>query len=344
MPIFSHATLRLTISKSSPLLRGIFYFFSTLLLAILIAEITARSPLGERLPAPSVQADSFLFDAKVYELERQVRRDGGIDCVFIGSSVTNSDIDPETVERVYREQTGEAIRCFNFGYPAMTIENAVAFTDAVITKFHPRLIIYTFLPRDLTDLTYNIDFLEASPWFDAKSLTPRGWLMNHSYAYRYYQTWRYLLLTQNRAKRLAEIQRLTDKGFQPTFDIRKPYPETINLTEESLIQVWQLQGPRAGLEDIIARQKQGVRILLVEGPIFHEPNSESLWQAYETAYIPPLEQFAEDAGVAFIRSQEVAVTVPREYWYDQLHFNYEGAITFSEWLGVALANHRDLFR
>ena len=92
-PIFSRKTLHIKISKSSPLLRGILYFLVTIPLVLLAAEIVARSPLGTILPAPTVNADSFLFDAKIYALEGQVRRDGGLDCLFLGSSVANVDID-----------------------------------------------------------------------------------------------------------------------------------------------------------------------------------------------------------------------------------------------------------
>lgn len=341
MPLFSPSTLKITIPKSNPVSRGLLYFFLTLVIFTVTAELVARSPLGSRLPAPSVRAESFLFDAKVYQLEQQVRNDGGIDCIFIGSSVTNSDIDPEIIERTYRELTGETIRCFNFGYPAMTIDNADAFLKAVNDKFHPRLIIYTFLPRDLTDVTYTVDFLERSPWFETESFTPAGWLTNHSYAYRYFQTWRYLLLPPNRAKRLLEIENLTAKGFQPTFDIREPYPEKINLTEESLEEVWQTERPRAGLEQLLTNGKD-VSILLIEAPIFHEPGADSLWRVYETVYIPALEALAQNAGVTYIRSQEVAVGIPREHWYDHLHFNFDGAETFSQWLGSVLADHSEL--
>lgn len=343
MNFFSSKTLHFSVSKSSPFLRGMLYFLLTFVLVILAAEAIARSPLGNHLPAPSVQGDSFLFDAKVYTLEQQVRRDGGIDCIFIGSSVTNSDIDPATVERIYNEQTGKIIQCFNIGYPAMTIENADAFIKAVNTKFHPRLIVYTFLPRDLTDVTYTVDFLEQSPWFKINSFSLRSWLTNHSYAYRYFQTWRYLLLPPNRTKRLSELTNLTEKGFQPTFDIREPYPEKINLSEESLLQLWETEGSRTRLEQLLTNSNN-VRILLIEAPIFHEPGSDSLWHTYETAYIPTVEQLARTAGVTFIRSQQVAIAIPREHWYDHLHFNYNGAQTFSEWLGTVLARHRDLFQ
>ncbi|MEW5941381.1 MAG: hypothetical protein AB1750_17080, partial [Chloroflexota bacterium] len=305
------------------------------------AEIVARSSLGDLLPAPSVEADSFLFDAKVYDLEQQVRRDGGADCVFIGSSVTNNSVDPAIVERAYNEQTGETIHCFNFAYPAMNAENAATFADAVIAKFRPRLIVYTFIPRDLTDTEYTVDFLEASPWFQTDN--PRAWLVNRSYAYRYYLTWRYWLVNANRAKRLEEIQNLTDKGFQPTFDIRDPYPARINMTEDYLATVWSDPRTQRALENLLARQTEEVRIILVEGAIHNDGQSASLFAAYERDYIAPLEKILAARNVPYWRTNEIAATIPKEHWYDWFHVNNPGAQTFSEWLGHMLAENQWLF-
>jgi hypothetical protein len=343
MSIFSRDTLQLTLNKASPFLRGIIYFFLSLLLVLLAAEVVARSPLGDLLPAPSVEADSFLFDAKVYDLEGQVRRDGGVDCVFIGSSVTNNSIDPSTLERAYQEQTSETIHCFNFAYPAMNVENAAVFADAVIAKFHPRLIVYTFIPRDLTDVEYTVDFLEASPWFQTDSSAPRAWLINHSYAYRYYLTWRYWLVNANRTKRLEEIANLTDKGFQPTFDIRDPYPDRINMTEEYLATVWSDPRTQRALENFLARQSDEVRILLVEGAIYNDGQSAALFESYERDYIAPLQEILAARNVPFWRSVEITARIPKENWYDWFHVNNPGAQTFSEWLGHMLAENRWLF-
>ena len=342
MNIFSRETLTL----SKPSLRGILYFFLSIPLVLLAAEIIARSPLGTMLPAPSVNADSFLFDAKVYALEQQVRRDGRLDCLFIGSSVDNVGIDPQTIERVYYERTGETIYCFNIGYPAMTVENAAAFAEAVISKFSPRLIIYTFIPRDLTDVTYTVDFLEKSPWFQSNDtrLSTTGWLVNHSYAYRYYLTWRYLLVNKNRTKRLEEIQNLTDKGFQPVVGIRDPYPEKITLTPEYISQVWDTPHPQQAIEQFITLQSGDVRILLVEAAIYRDVEYASLWDAYERDYIPFLEQLAQEQGVPFWRTDEISVQIPQPHWYDWLHLNRAGALTFSQWLGEQLAENQNLFK
>lgn len=344
MPIFSRSTLQFSMTRSSPFLRGAIYFFLSLILVGLAAEMVARTPLGDQLPAPSLQGDSFLFDAKVYRLEQQVRRDGSIDCIFIGSSVTNSDVDPETVERAYREQTGESIRCFNLGYPAMTIENASAFVDSVIAKFSPRLIVYTFIPRDLTQSGFNVDFLQQSPWLQPHPRDLHGWLIQNSHAYRYYQTWRYLLLVPNRDKRIAELTNLTAQGFQPTYDIREPYPETINLTGELLKQIAESEYARLALEQLLERQTANVRILLVEAPIYRNPSDAALWQVYESDYIPFIAELAKDNNTVFIRSGGISNLIPREHWYDHLHFNFNGAVAFSQWLGETLAAQRDLLK
>lgn len=346
MPLFTRATLQLTPSKSSPLLRGILFFFLTIPLVILAAEIIARSPLGDRLPAPSVEADSFLFDAKVYQLEQQVRRDGKIDCIFIGSSVTNSGIDPATIERVYKERTGETIHCFNIGYPAMTVENAAAFADALIAKFSPRVIFYTFIPRDLTDVKFTVDFLEQSPWLkpaDAQT-SLHDWLVDHSYAYRYYLTWRYLLVNANRTKRLDEIKNLTSKGFQPAIGIRAPYPAAINMTPEYLAQVWTEPRTAQMLEQLLARQTDGTRLILVEGALYNDSQSPVLWEAYERDYIAPLEKLLSEHNIPYWRSTDITARIPKQNWYDWFHFNQAGAETFSEWLGNMLAQRRELFQ
>jgi hypothetical protein len=341
MSIFTNETLRI----SKPSLRGILYFFLSIPIVLLAAEIVARSPIGSLLPAPSVNADSFLLDAKVYNLEQQVRRDGRLDCLFIGSSVDNVGIDPQTIERVYYEQTGETIHCYNLGYPAMTVENAAAFVNAAIANYSPRVVFYTFIPRDLTDEKYTVDFLEKSPWFQAGQTQPSmtTWLVNHSYAYRYHLTWRYLLVNKNRIKRMDEIKRLTSKGFQPTEDIREPYPERITMMPGYVSQVWATPRPQQMLAGLIALQSQEVRIILVEGPIYRDPQYPSVWDAYERNYIPPLEQIAQENDIPFWRTDEISTQIPKPHWYDWVHVNRTGAFTFSQWLGEMMAENTWLF-
>jgi hypothetical protein len=343
--IFSRETLDIKTSKSSPLLRGILYFFLTIPLFLLGAEIAARSPLGTILPAPSVNADSFLFDAKVYALERQVRRDGGLDCLFLGSSVANVDIDPEIVERVYLEQTGETIHCFNLGMPAMTIENANALADAVITRFHPKVILYTVLSRDIDHRVASADFIEKSDWlkFNRGQFSLNGWLVNHSYAWRYFLSWRYWLVTPNRPKMDSETQWLTSKGFQPAQRVNDPYPENQTMTPERLTQLWDVPQRAQAVKDFLALQQKGANLVFIEGPVYHDPNADT-WPVYEADYLPSLQRLLEADGVPFWRTDAIAVHIPKPNWYDWLHLNSKGAVTFSQWLGEQLADNEWLFK
>jgi hypothetical protein len=348
MKLFSSDTLDLKFSRSSPILRGILYFFLTIPILLLLAEIIARSPLGTLLPAPSIQADNFLFDAKIYALERQVRQDGKLDCLFLGSSVSNSDIDPDLVEQTYLSQTGETIHCFNLGMPALTLKNATAIADAAITRFHPKVLIYAVLPRDLNDVTANVDHLEQIDWvtYNRGLPTLNGWLVNHSYAWRYFITWRYWLTTKNRVKMAEDTLWLTGKGFQPAQGFRVPYIPNPTMTPERLTGVWTDSGRAQAVERFLALREKGVTIVLLEGSAYHEPDGSDAetWRVYQTEYLPTLLNILEANNIPFWRTEAISIQIPKANWYDWLHLNSAGAKTYSEWLGGLMADNAGLFK
>jgi hypothetical protein len=343
-PIFSRETLTL----SKPSLRGIFYFLLTIPLVLLAAEIVSRTPLGNLLPAPSVNAESFLFDAKIYELEQQIRRDGTLDCLFLGSSVANSDIDPAVVEQVYRERTGKTIHCYNLGLPALTLENATPIAEAAITRFHPKVIIYAILPRDVHDVIANVNYLEKIDWvtFHRGAPTLNGWLVNHSYGWRYFLTWRYWLTIPNRAKMEEETRWLTSKGFQPAMNVREPYIPNQTMTPERLREAWDDPRQAAAVERFLALREKGAQIIFIEGPAYHEHDASDseTWLAYESEYLPTLVQIFESNQIPFWRTDSIAVQIPKEHWYDWLHLNQYGAVTFSQWIGEMMAENDWLFK
>jgi len=346
--LFSRDTLQIKIPASSPVLRGILYFLLTIPLVILAAEILARSPLGTLLPAPSIGADNFLLDAKIYQLERQVRRDGDLDCLFLGSSVSNSDIDPAVVERAYRQQTGETIHCYNLGLPALTVETAAALADAAIARFHPKVIIFAILPRDVQDTIANVDYLAGVDWVKYNRGAPslNGWLVNHSHAWRYFLTWRYWLVTPNRAKMAEDTRHLTPKGFEPAEGFRKPYIPNLTMTPERLRESWDDPRERQAVENFLALQNKGIRIIFLEGPAYHAPDSSDAetWLAYQNEYLPTLLEILEANEVPFWNTDSIAVQIPKPQWYDWLHLNSEGALVFSQWLGETMAGNASLFK
>jgi hypothetical protein len=348
MKLYSRDALHVRFTRSSPILRGILYFFLTIPILLLLAEIMARSPLGSLLPAPSIQADDFLFDAKIYALEGQVRRDGSLDCLFLGSSVANSDIDPELVEQTYLSQTGKAIHCYNLGMPALTLGNATAIAEAVIPRFHPKVIIYAVLARDINDVTANLDHLEKIDWVTYNQGRPslNGWLVDHLYAWRYFITWRYWLMPQNRVKMDEDTLWLTAKGFQPAQGIRDPYIPNLTMTPARLREVWTDPGHAQAVERFLALRQKGVTIVLLEGPAYHEldGSDSETWLAYKNDYLPTLLNILEANDIPFWRTGTVSIQIPKSNWYDWLHLNSAGAETFSQWLGGQMAENAGLFK
>ena len=336
--------------RSTFLWRGILLFLWTLPLIALSAEALARSPLRAGLPTPSIGADSFILDAKLYALESLIRRDGRVDCLFVGSSVTNSDIDPAVVEKNYREQTGETIHCYNIGIPVMTLDNTVAFTNALIKRFHPKVVFFTVLPRDISPFQFNADFIENSAWVQHNTGGPSltGWLVNNSYAYRYNLSWRTLLLPENRIKIKTETESLTPQGFQPAQGVHPPDPNNPFSTAQELQSIWDDPAHMASITSALALQTQGTQLVLIEGPLNRSADvigaSQSAWDAYESAYLPPLAQMLTAGNIPFWRTDEISKHIPFPHWYDWRHLNAEGAQTFSEWLGAQLVQNNWLFK
>ncbi len=325
-------------------------FLWTIPLVALGAEALARSPLGAGLPTPSIGADSFVLDAKLYALESQIRRDSRVDCLFVGSSVSNSDIDPAVVEKIYREQTGETIQCYNIGIPVMTADNTVAFSRALIQRFHPKVIFFTVLPRDISPFEFNADFLENSAWVQHNIGNPSlsGWLVSNSYAYRYFLSWRYLLIPANRVKRNAETASLTPKGFQPAQGVHPPDPNNPFSTAQELQKIWDDPAHMASITSALTLQTQGTQLVLIEGPLNRSSQvigaSQSAWDAYESAYLPPLAQALKANNIPFWRTDEISLQIPSAHWYDWRHLNSQGALTFSQWLGEQLSQNSWLFK
>lgn len=332
-------------------LRRVLSIFALTVLAVTLAgEFVARSPLGAGLPAPSLNAESFLLDKKIYGLESQIRRDGRVDCLFVGSSVTNTDIDPAIIERIYREQTGQSIHCYNLGIPLMSGHNTAAFSRALIQRFHPKVIFYILLARDVSAGESNADAIERSAWMQENlgKRSLQGWALNNSYTFRYYLTWRYWLNIQNRGPMLNPLSEVTAKGFEPRFGFNTPYPSAPPTTTSELGQVWSDDDSLQNAAAFLGLQNKNVRVVLIEGPQYRDPSADlardPYWRAYETGYFLPLEKIAVLKNTPFWRTDKISLLIPKSNWYDFIHLNESGAITFSEWLGAQIAQNAWLFK
>ena len=340
--IFSPHTYHIHAAHKSSLTRGVLAFLSLCLGLALLIEIAARAFF---LPFPSLGSDNFLFDYKIYALENLVRREGNPDCLIIGSSVANGNLDPDILQAAYQQASGQALHCFNLGIPALTAETAIPLTEAAIQRYKPRVILFLLIPRDLVDREYTVDHLADNPWVQPPSA--KNFLVLNAYSARYFITWQYWLTPANREKMREETASTTPHGFASIQGIRDPYPVDWLMDVESLQKVWRDPQTRPTLDALLALEKHGPRFIIIEAPAYsvaHPDENSPAWQAYESDYIANLQAYLEAKNVPFWRSLEIGKQIPEEGWFDWLHLNSQGAPILSRWVADKLAETPEFFK
>ena len=117
----------------------------------LSCELAARIPLvRSRLHPPGVGSPSRPFELQLARLDAFVASQGGVDCIFVGSSLALLGFDPDAFSAAYRRRTGRRIRCFDFGVPALTASSVGAIARILAEDYHPWLLIYGIGARDLS--------------------------------------------------------------------------------------------------------------------------------------------------------------------------------------------------
>jgi hypothetical protein len=315
------------------------------LLLILLAGICeglARTTFARsRLLAPGVGGDHARLGAKLAALDRLVEEEGGVDCIFLGSSMAEWGIDPEVFSAAYKAQTGEHIRCFNFALLGMTASEVGIWADLLARDYHPRLLIYPTSARDYSERVAVP--VVVTPWVDYRLgvFSLEGWLVDHSVAYRYYLTYNIWTLPNypDLAARRAEFESgMSRYGFYPepgTIDVSiPPDPEDFPLIRRSLADYRVSPEDLEGLKRMAGLRERGTPVLLVEAPL--PATYMTFFDGGEQDYARFVEAVgghAEAAGVPFWQTLSLDL-IPGDGWADYGHLNQKGAGAFSEWLGT----------
>jgi hypothetical protein len=333
--IFGNQTLKLEGTKSLPLWRTAYTLLAIILAWSLGAEIIARTSLGYRLPPPSVGADSFEFDTKVYYLEQSIRRHGDLDCLIIGDSMTNNGPDPRLVEAAYRAETGSSIHCFNFGLPAMFLDASGPLAEAIVNRFQPKLLILILSARNFEEsVDFPIRYVGSSDWSEQNLGNPslRGWMVNNLYGYRYAISLRYWLTPSNRESFSDTWRMITHEGFSPAMGFGEQHefsPPGPNFQ--------QTYAPaRAGFEQLLALEQDDVHMLVIDAPI--RPDIYSAWyKNYFQPYTVYMQDTLAEHEISFWLTRELSDSLPPNGWYDLQHVNENGVPVLSAWIGQRLA-------
>ena len=334
--IFGTQTLKLGGILPVPLQQGLCALTAIIIAWLLSTEIIARTPLGYYIPPPSVGANSFEFDTKIYYLEQSVRQHGELDCLIVGDSMTNDGPDPKLIEEAYRTQTNSSIHCFNFGLPALFLDGSGPLAAALMNRFHPKLLILILSARDFEiSVDFPVRYVGTSDWAQQNLGKPslRGWAVNSLYGYRYFLALQYWLTVSNRAKLAEAWHTTTREGFTPLYGFGEPRE-----ISHPGPKFQRTDAAQAGFERLLKLKNGGAKLLIIDAPI-----RPDFYLVYQENYFEPYAEYTQTTlaryEIPFWLTRDVSNNIPFDGWYDLQHFNEIGVPVFSNWLGKQLAQY-----
>ena len=325
-----NATLRLTRPFGFTLL------LTLVVLALLIAllEELARLPWVEMHVPTAIGSAHGGIDVKFGEADYLVARDGSLDCIVLGSSVVHVGFDPQRFGDAYRQQTGEALTCYNFGIDGMQTALAADMATILIERYHPRLLIYGFTLRALADADMGAARvpIHATPWIQYRlgSFNIQGWIVDHFAAYRHF-----LALREWTAPRfqspIADLGDPPRLGYYPvTRHLRVFVPLDYLATYGVSAEEW------AGLERlaVLGSQTHETQLLLVEWPI--PDHTLAVFNGGPDNYRRIMNEAAAVAqahGIPMWLTTDLHLIPDEGFLGDTHHLRQTGAEIFSAWLG-----------
>jgi hypothetical protein len=321
-----------------------------LLLLVGAAELITRSEAFQALlREPAMGSRHYQLGRKLARLEAVIKDDGPIDCLIIGSSMVDGGFDPRAFHNGYKQASGQAVRCFNFGIDASTAASAAAIAQILIEDYQPRLLIYGTDARD-----YAVSPAENDPAVILESNWIRyrlghfsldGWLIEHSYLYRYrtllFRLTRFYLEDTLRSQSRLNFEIMAD-GFTPLTTVSTyindppdPQDDSFEVTYNYRIfsSYEMLPENLDALAKIMDHNEQGTQVIITEMPVadglfYFFGNGKEGYQQF----VAQVDQLAKAHQVPFWQTDSLEL-IPENGWADYSHLNTTGAAIFSQWLG-----------
>lgn len=340
-----------TLSLHRPLGGTLMLGAAVLLLLASVAEACIRSPLlAPYLPVASYGTPSRYFDFQMERLHRFAENPGPPECVFLGSSVVFRGIDPEAFESAYLAQTGDSIRCFNFGVRGLDPVSEAILARVLLEDYQPKLLVVGLEVANLASGAAEglRDRFPATSWARHRDGRPslEGWLIERSAALRTYLVYRNWM----KAEYASELRRRTDANINTSigpsgyggFDMQSPgiaaLPSPGDPQAEffDLLRSYSLDPEQSDAVRDLARLREQTSVVLVEMPL-HRTFLGFFGQG-EADYLRGLEFIESTAareGVLFLPTTLLDL-IADGGWGNRNHLNQWGAREFGRWLGTEI--------
>lgn len=302
-------------------------------ISILAIEGSIRLAIHLNIIAvPGVGTGNADLNVKIPLLDEYLNDNGRINCIFLGSSMTNDAVIPEVFSERYKQLSGKEIACFNFGVATLTGEVAGGLGPLLVERYHPDLLIYGTSARDYSKVLGS-GGLRTDPWYQYQlgDWNFAGWLKEYSMIYRIYMG---ILINLNPATREYAMEVKNNTTPSGHFVIRA---SNLDMENQSIIKEEQLNSKDFnGLKRLTALNNSTTRIIVMEVPV--NPNFLPFYvnnnpEDYNKLFYKRAKTMLDNRGIPFIATITGGqFAAPDDQWADLKHLNYEGAQNFSSWL------------
>lgn len=336
-----------TLKIKRPFGRTLTLSFIIIVILSVLLETTARlDSVQSVLPSPTIASGHRRLDLKLFFLDRLVKEEGRVDCIFLGGSDMNAALNPGLFSRVFEEKTGEKLICFNFGLAGFIPQAAALMARILVEKYHPRLLVWGFSPISFGDEFKRkpATIVKQNSWcrYRLGDFNFEGWLTEHSYAYRYFLRFRTWLERPVYARSLSSREgRLSKYGYLPAERTGKfilfKQDEEKEIRYKEILADFDISVKAATALEQVLRLGSRTKVVLVDVPA--HPAVLTLHERGAGAYRKALSYVKKRAGqrgVLFLAHDRFDF-IPGKGYKDLGHMNTIGAKLFSRWLGRQMA-------
>jgi hypothetical protein len=351
MPIFTRCLMRDSTLQLTRFFGGVVWLTITLLpLFVGIAEAVTRSEFFQApLTPPKMGSRHYQLGHKLALLDAEVKRNGPVDCIMVGSSMVDVGFNPDSFQTGYKETAGRAIRCFNFGIDASSAASTATLVKILMEDYHPRILVLGTDARDYTVSPEDRDpaVILNTPWvmYRSGAFSLDGWLTEHSHFYRYRQHLSRLMRFNLEGTLWSETNlnfEILANGQTPIEKVADYINTPPNPQDDSFEVVYYsrifrpyqlLEENLDALEKMMEYNGTGTQVIVVEMPV-----SDGLYyffgngEADYSTFIVRVSELANLHQIPFWRTEPLD-SIPDDGWSDYSHLNITGAEIFSAWLG-----------
>ncbi len=354
---------RVRVNLSASLFRSFGLALLTLVLVSLGLEALARTPwVQSRLPFQAFGTNHIQFEMQMANFRAFVAENGPPECLIMGTSMALRDIDPEVMAAVYKRQKGEDLVCYNFAVNAIQVSTSELLAEILMDEFQPKLLIIgtSFLDYTQHQEGQLDDRFASNDWMNYRlgRFSLKGWLTEHSYAFRLILLLSYsapeglrftdldgvgkeILKWQNQLTRygygesevVAEINRLTAGQLKRFLDQFGDY--ALSRRNVNGIEAFAQLQEAQGVQVIIVQLPHHPYMVNVTDPQGNPVPEAELVRSFLAEVELTLRQITADYGVLFIDTEAMG-ELPGNVWKDLYHLNVLGSPILSEWLTLQI--------